>query len=240
MDKTAAQHILITGADKGLGLALVSRFLRGGFQVYAGIYASSDNLQALLQDYGPCLDLVALDVTDMVSIRTAVLQVARLTPALDFLINNAAVYLPKKPVRPLVDVDLTDGHLEETLNVNAFGPLRVTQQFLPLLDRGARKLIINISSEAGSIDSCQRTSEYAYCMSKAALNMQSRILQNDLESRGFRVLVIHPGWMRTDMGGPEADIHPDEAAEGIFGLSMKPWKAGDPMYMDYQGKNFPW
>jgi NAD(P)-dependent dehydrogenase (short-subunit alcohol dehydrogenase family) len=77
-------------------------------------------------------------------------------------------------------------------------------------------------------------------MSKAALNMQSRILQNDLESRGFRVLVIHPGWMRTDMGGPEADIHPDEAAEGIFGLSMKPWKAGDPMYMDYQGKTFPW
>lgn len=240
MDKTAAHHILITGADKGLGLALVSRFLYGGFQVHAGIYASSDNLQALLQDYGPRLDLVSLDVTDMASIRKAVLQVARLTPALDFLINNAAVYLPNKPVRPLGELDLTDGHLEETLNVNAFGPLRVTQQFLPLLDRGARKLIINISSEAGSIDSCQRTSEYAYCMSKAALNMQSRILQNYLESRGFRVLAVHPGWMHTDMGGPEADIHPDEAAEGIFGLSMKPWKAGDPMYMDYQGKTFPW
>jgi NAD(P)-dependent dehydrogenase (short-subunit alcohol dehydrogenase family) len=77
-------------------------------------------------------------------------------------------------------------------------------------------------------------------MSKAALNMQSRILQNDLESRGFRVLVIHPGWMRTDRGGPEADIHPDEAAEGIFRLVMKPWKAGNPMYIDYKGKPFPW
>jgi NAD(P)-dependent dehydrogenase (short-subunit alcohol dehydrogenase family) len=240
MDKTAAHHILITGADKGLGLALVSRFLRGGFQVHSGIYVSSDSLQTLLQDYGPRLDLVSLEVTDMASIREAVVHVTGLTPALDILINNAAVYLPKKPVLPLGKLDLTDGHLEETLNVNAFGPLRVTQQFLPLLDRGARKLILNISSEAGSIENCQRTSEYAYCMSKAALNMQSRILQNDLESRGFRVLVIHPGWMRTDMGGPEADIHPDEAAEGIFRLAMKPWKAGNPMYMDYQGKPFPW
>jgi len=176
----------------------------------------------------------------MTSIRQAALRVASLTQTLDILINNAAVYLPSKLVKPLSELDLTDGHLEATLNVNTFGPLRVTQQFLPLLDKGAGKLIINVSSEAGSIGDCRRSSEYAYCMSKAALNMQSRILQNDLGSRGFRVLVIHPGWMRTDMGGPEADIHPDEAAEGIFGLSMKPWKAGESLYMDYQGKSLPW
>lgn len=231
---------MITGAAKGLGLALVSRFLRGDFQVFAGIHTSTDSLQALLRDYGPRLVLMPLEVTDMTSIRQAVLRVASLTQTLDILINNAAVYLPSKLVKPLSELDLTDGHLEATLNVNTFDPLRVTQQFLPHLDKGAGKLIINVSSEAGSIGDCRRSSEYAYCMSKAALNMQSRILQNDLGSRGFRVLVIHPGWMRTDMGGPEADIHPDEAAEGIFGLSMKPWKAGESLYMDYQGKSLPW
>jgi NAD(P)-dependent dehydrogenase (short-subunit alcohol dehydrogenase family) len=240
INTTLLHQILITGAAKGLGLALVSRFLRGGFQVFAGIHASTDNLQALLRDYGPRLVLVPLEVTDMVSIHQAVLRVTSLTLALDILINNAAVYLPPSPVKLLSELDLTDGHLEATLNVNTFGPLRVTQQFLPLLEKGAGKLIINISSEAGSISDCRRTNEYAYCMSKAALNMQSRILQNDLEPRGFKVLVIHPGWMRTDMGGPEADIHPDEAAEGIFALSTKSWKAGESMYVDYQGKPLPW
>ena len=231
--------VLITGADKGLGLALVSRFLLGGYRVFAGIYASSDNLKTLHQDHAPRLVCVPLDVTDMASIRSAVLQVAELTPELDILVNNAAVHL-QKPVRPLNELDLADGHLEGTLNVNAFGPLRVTQQFLPLLGKGTGKLIINISSEAGSIGNCRRTSEYAYCMSKTALNMQSRILQNDLTSRGFKVLVIHPGWMCTDMGGQEADIHPDESAEGIFLLALKSWTADDPMFMDYQGNPLVW
>lgn len=233
------QQTFITGADKGLGLALVSRFLRGGFRVFAGVYASTDNLQILLQNHGPRLKLVPLDVTDMASIRKAVSQITGLTSALDILVNNAAVYL-QKPVKPLHELDLADGHLEETLNVNAFGPLRVSQQFLPLLGKGTRKLIINISSEAGSISDCWRTSEYAYCMSKAALNMQSRILQNALGDKGFRVLAVHPGWMRTDMGGPDADIHPDEAAEGIFGLAMRGWEAQESIYLDYQGKALQW
>jgi NAD(P)-dependent dehydrogenase (short-subunit alcohol dehydrogenase family) len=77
-------------------------------------------------------------------------------------------------------------------------------------------------------------------MSKAALNMQSRILQNALKPAGFEVLAIHPGWMRTDMGGQEADIHPDEAAEGIFKLALKSNTLGASMYMDYMGNPLPW
>lgn len=240
MDEKNLKKVFITGTDKGLGLYLSSTFLRAGWQVYAGIYRSVDNLQHLELEYGSHLACVSLDVTDMASVITAQQRIATLTEALDVLINNAAVYLPPKPVRQLAELDLTDGHLEETLNVNSLGPLRVTQQFLPLLEKGTTKLIINISSEAGSIGDCWRTSEYAYCMSKAALNMQSRILQNDLKSRGFKVLAIHPGWMRTDMGGQEADIHPGEAAEKIFELAMNPRSATDPMYMDYLGNPLPW
>jgi NAD(P)-dependent dehydrogenase (short-subunit alcohol dehydrogenase family) len=116
----------------------------------------------------------------------------------------------------------------------------MTQQFLPLLQKGQRKLIVNISSEAGSIADCQRQREYAYCMSKAALNMQSKILQNYLGSKGFKVLAVHPGWMQTDMGGSDADIHPDVAAEGIFELAARDWSSNDEIYLDYRGNSMRW
>jgi NAD(P)-dependent dehydrogenase (short-subunit alcohol dehydrogenase family) len=240
MDIQDFQKVFITGADKGLGFSLTSRFLQAGWQVFAGIYVTATNLQTLEKEHGLRLVFIPLDVTDMASVVAARRQTLARTSALDILVNNAAVYLPPKPVKPLVELDLADGHLEMTINVNTFGPLRNTQQFLPLLERGRRKLIINISSEAGSIENCWRTSEYAYCMSKAALNMQSRILHNALTPRGFQVLVIHPGWMRTDMGGPEADIHPDEAAERIYHLANKPRTTGEAIYMDYMGNPLPW
>jgi NAD(P)-dependent dehydrogenase (short-subunit alcohol dehydrogenase family) len=109
-----------------------------------------------------------------------------------------------------------------------------------LLTAGRRKLIVNISSEAGSIGNCWRSAEFGYCMSKAALNMQSKILQNNLGPQGFKVLAIHPGWMQTDMGGAQADIHPDVSAQGIFELALKEWKPEDAIYMDYQGNVLPW
>jgi NAD(P)-dependent dehydrogenase (short-subunit alcohol dehydrogenase family) len=185
------------------------------------------------------LSVAELDVTDLSSIQRAVQTVAEQAPALDILINNAAVYL-EKPVKPLEELDFGDTHFQRTMDVNAFGPLRVIQQFLPLLEKGQRKLIVNISSEAGSVTDCCRAMEYAYCMSKSALNMASRILQNALKPGGFKVLAIHPGWMRTDMGGQDADIAPEEAANGIFNLAMKQWQLDDEIYMDYQGAILPW
>jgi NAD(P)-dependent dehydrogenase (short-subunit alcohol dehydrogenase family) len=77
-------------------------------------------------------------------------------------------------------------------------------------------------------------------MSKAALNMQSKILQNYLKPRGFRVLAVHPGWMRTNMGGPQAPLPSDESAEAIYKLARREWKAEDPIYVDYQGTPLPW
>jgi NAD(P)-dependent dehydrogenase (short-subunit alcohol dehydrogenase family) len=235
MDKT----VFITGADKGLGLSLAKRFLQGGFYVFAGKYLSGKNLGGLARQFPGKLTPVGLDVTDLTSVQRAAQTIAEQTPGLDILINNAAVYL-QKPIKPLEELDFTDMHFQKTMDVNAFGPLRVIQQFLPLLDQGGQKLIVNISSEAGSVTDCTRTSEYAYCMSKSALNMASRILQNYLKPRGFKVLAVHPGWMQTDMGGPEADIHPDEAAESVYDLAMKQWQPEDEIYMDYRGRVISW
>jgi NAD(P)-dependent dehydrogenase (short-subunit alcohol dehydrogenase family) len=233
------QTVFITGADKGLGLSLTAKFIEGGLRVFAGSYFSTAELDKIAEQSPGKLSMTGLDVTDLTSIQRAVQTVAKQTPTLDILINNAAIYL-ERPVKPLEELDVGDMHFQRTMDVNAFGPLRVIQQFLPLLEKGQRKLIVNISSEAGSITDCTRSMEYAYCMSKSALNMASRILQNALEPGGCKVLAIHPGWMRTDMGGRDADIHPDEAANGIFKLAMRQWQSGDEIYMDYQGTILPW
>ena len=232
-------NVLVTGADTGLGLAVVKRFLQGAYEVFAGVYRSALDLNALTLEYGGSLALIPLDVANMDSVRAAVQQVRERTGALDIIINNAGVHL-KNSQLPLAELDLADGHLQRTMDVNTFGPLRVVQQFQPLLEKGDAKLILNISSEAGSISDCRRENQFAYCMSKAALNMQSRILQNYLGPRGFQVLAVHPGWMRTNMGGPQAALDADESAEGIFQLATRKRNTDDPMYVDFRGVPLPW
>ena len=239
MEQKMKQRVLITGANTGLGLSLVKRFLREKFEVFAGVYRSDAELQELIRDDDATLALIPLDVGDTDSVGRAARRVAERTDALDIVINNAGIHL-KNSQPSLEQLDFADQHLQQTMEVNTFGPLRVVQQFLSLLEKGEQKLIINISSEAGSIADCWRESQFAYCMSKAALNMQSKILQNYLKPRGFKVLAVHPGWMRTYMGGPDATISPDESAAGIFELAAREWSAEDPMYMDYRGLPLPW
>ena len=239
MDEKMRQAVVVTGADMGLGLSLVKRFLQAGYRVFAGVYRSAGDLNALVEEYGDALRLVPLDVADMDSVREAARQVAEGIDHLDLVINNAGIHLKDSP-QALEQLDFSNGQFQQTMEVNTFGPLRVVQQFLPLLEGGERKLIINISSEAGSIADCWRESQFAYCMSKAALNMQSKILQNYLKPRGYKVLAIHPGWMRTYMGGPDAALNPDEPADGIFQLAARAWTAEDVIYMDYLGKPLAW
>jgi len=230
--------IFITGADKGLGYSLAQRFLRAGAHVFAGQHQANSDLSDLAKSFPKTLTPISLDVTQLESVSQAANTVAKLVPALDVLINNAGVMLENRT--PLLELDLARLPLFETLDVNTFGPLRMVQQFLPLLEKSDHKLILNISSEAGSITDCWRESEFAYSMSKAALNMQSKILQNHLKPRGFKILAVHPGWMRTDMGGADADINADEAAEGIFNLAVKKWDLDDEIYMDYRAQPISW
>jgi NAD(P)-dependent dehydrogenase (short-subunit alcohol dehydrogenase family) len=231
--------IFITGTDYGLGFSLVKKYLDVGFRVFAGVFQFKDDLDQLAKVNPEKLCLIPLDVTGLDSVRQAAALVSQQTPSLDLLINNAGI-CPKESLKPLDELDLENGQLEQVMEVNAFGALRVTQQFLPLLENGSKKLILNISSEAGSIGDCTRESWFAYCMSKAALNMQCKLLQNWLKPRGFKILAIHPGWMRSHMGSPEADFHPDQSAEAVYQLASKNWEPGSPIYIDYQGKPMDW
>src|SRR5215208_5544819 len=166
--ETQKKTVLITGADAGLGLSLVKRFLQGGFAVFAGVHRSMDALNVLASEYGDALSLIPLDVADLESVRAAARLVSEQTNSLDIIINNAGIHLDNSKL-PLEQLDLSDQHLQRTMEVNAFGPLRVVQQFLSLMEKGETKLILNISSEAGSIADSKRENQFVYCMSKAAL-----------------------------------------------------------------------
>ncbi|WP_334075251.1 MULTISPECIES: SDR family NAD(P)-dependent oxidoreductase [Paenibacillus] len=241
---------LVTGADHGVGLALAETLLEQGGRVFAGRYNPRETaLDELSRRYPDRLTTVSLDIGSDDSVREAAETVEKLTGRLDLLINNAGI---------LGDTEATirEGKMdfEEMLkvyNVNTLGALRVTKAFLSLLLKGEARMIANISSEAGSIGQNKRSGWFAYCMSKAALNMQSSLVFNGIKEAGGRVLVIHPGWVRTYMRGEldaAADLTPAESAENIISLirermrrSAEGARNGEqPEYIDAYGAPLPW
>ena len=223
--------IFITGADRGLGRALVGQFAAKGYRVFAGTFRADTGYDDLAGD----ITAIPLDVSSFASAQAAAGATAAHTPALDILLNNAGIHLDDQN-QVLDDVDLTDGSIQAQFEVNTLGPLRCIQQFLPLLRASQTRRIINISSEAGSIGQSWRVGALGYCMSKAALNMQASILVNHLGREGFRIINLHPGWLVSAIGGPHADITADVAAAGVIDWGLRDWPTDRLTYIDYQGK----
>jgi len=229
--------ILITGANRGLGLALTEKLLAGGHHICAINRRDSDDLLQLQGEYPESLHRYSGDVTDEASIRQALEAIGSQVGALDIVLNNAAVHLDQARL-PLEQVDFSV--YLPAFQVNAVGPLMVVRYALPLLRKGQKKLIVNISSEAGSIGTCWRKSEYSYCMTKAALNMASRILQNAVKEEGIKVLALHPGWFSSDMGGAAAPITPADAAEEIVKQVLNPPGLDGPIFVAPNGEAMEW
>ncbi len=230
-----SEQFLITGARRGLGLAMTGQLLERGCQLNVLVRSESEGLLALKERYGDRLAIFIGDVTDDDSVEKAMSQLAEQRGHLDVLINNAVTYLDGKG--PLEEVDLSI--FGRTFEVNSVGPLRVAKYGLPLIRKGSRKLIVQISSEAGSIGDSWRKAEYAYCMSKSALNMGSSILQNYVAPEGIKVLVMHPGWFNSSGEGP-APISAEQASVRVLETMLKPHAVDGPQYVDLDGKNLPW
>lgn len=229
-------RVLITGAARGLGLALTRQLLERGCHVSVLVRAESDGLRQLQARHGERLGVHTGDVADEASVREALAVVARQLGHIDILINNAVIYLDgSRPAIEEADLSIC----ARTFEVNAVGPLRVVKHALPLVRKGARRLIVNVSSEAGSIGDCRRTREYAYCMSKSALNMGSKLLQNHLAPEGIKVLALHPGWFNSSGKGP-APISAEQAAVKVLELVLRPHAVNEPMYLDPDGNPLPW
>ena len=238
-----AYTVFVTGADRGLGFALCAELLKQNWQVFAGQHKPEwPDLAALAGQYPETLHIVALEVKSVESAKAAAQAVAERTDHVDVLINNAGVSSPTtvRPIREPQDY----AEMQRMYDVNALGALRVTQAFMPLMERGGLKRLCFISSEAGSIARAERTAEFGYCMSKAALNMAVKILSNDLSPRGYTFRVYHPGWIRSYMSGVknmEATFEPEEAAARAIPILLgQPENEGELVLLDHEGNQWPW
>jgi NAD(P)-dependent dehydrogenase (short-subunit alcohol dehydrogenase family) len=223
-------RVVITGTSRGLGAELARQFLARGDTVVAGV---RNPRVARAEER---LTTLRCDVADDESVR----QFARAAGGpIDVLINNAGVSGTR---RPLGELDTAE--LVRVVDVNAAGALRVTRALLPELER-ARARVLNVTSRLGSIaetsgGGSSGAGNYAYKMSKAALNMATRCLAAELAPRGIVVACVHPGWVRTDMGGPSAPLTPEDSARALLALvdGLDASRAG--RFLDWQGAELPW
>ncbi len=219
--------ILITGVDKGIGHALMQKFLDEGHFVIALFYANRPEPNDNLMDF-------ALDLGKPESIASCVTAITNFGKHIDILINNAGILADEEETSVVVE------KLRKTLEVNLIGTIDFTERLIPLMEDGGH--IVNISSTAGSLELVGKVSHFighypAYKISKVALNMYTRTLALELKDRGIIVSSAHPGWTQTDMGGKEADITPKQAADGIYDLAVsRPETAG----FWFAGKRLPW
>ena len=233
--------IVVTGADRGLGFELVRQYLERGDRVFAGKYRNNWHLlEGLKETWPETLQIVPLDVRSQESVRHAADLILEKTDAVDILINNAGVWLDHDTGTILDDRIDYDAILEQ-IQVNALGALRVTQALIGAVLNSFDQLVVNVSSEAASMTECSKDSQFGYCMSKAALNMATKLLDNYLADRSIRLLAVQPGWMRTDMGGQNADLDPYDAAAQLVRLFGEMDRTDrEPLFVGNDGTQIPW
>jgi NAD(P)-dependent dehydrogenase (short-subunit alcohol dehydrogenase family) len=208
------ETVLITGANRGIGQALVEALLREGYAVIAGCRhpEAATQLQQLAASRSGLLDLLLLDVNSDELILAAIEKVRKARNRLDVIVNNAGL-MPEEGNESITDLPLA--HFRSAFETNVVGCARVIRAFLPLLRESHRPRIFNVSSGLGSISTRDDASHYAYAVSKAALNMLTRSIALELMAEGITTVAISPGWVRTEMGGSEATLSPEESARSL-------------------------
>jgi NAD(P)-dependent dehydrogenase (short-subunit alcohol dehydrogenase family) len=231
---TDPMQIVLTGASRGLGLEFTRRYLEAGHRVVATCRHPdrARGLHELAERHGGQLRIAACDVADP----AACARIADLVPSdrIDLLIHNAGVFGGDDETIEEVDLD----EVARAFDVNALGPLRVTRGLWWRLGEGSR--IVAVTSLMGSIADNTSGGRYGYRMSKAALNMAVRCLGHDCRPRGMVSFAIHPGWVRTDMGGPSAPLSIEESVASMVATIASRTVEHDGMFFDRDGEVLPW
>lgn len=221
--------VLITGANRGIGLEYARQFAARGHRVIG----TARDVSAVEELKATGAQVEALDVTDAASVAALAKRLDGVP--IDILINNAGMFDRRDSTLDKVDFAM----LEQTFAVNTFGPLRVTQALLPNLRIGQRKLIVNMSSHLGSV-AHSTGGWYAYRSSKTALNQINKILSVELGKEGFVAVVLHPGWVRTELGGMNATYGTEESVRGLLTVIEGLDAEDNGRFYDFQGKPIEW
>lgn len=217
--------LLLTGANRGIGRKLAEFYAADGWEVLAAC-RDPKRYDGPGQAFG-------LDVTDPASITAAVDTVG--DRPIDLLWNNAGVYLDKGMALDAMDWDAW----EETFRINTIAPLRLAQAFRSNVASSGKKVMAFTTSKMASIALLSGGS-YAYRSSKTALNMAVAVLTKDVAAQGIRTVLLHPGWVRTDMGGAGADIDADTSARGMKQVVDTLPADSSGQFLNYDGMEFPW
>ena len=227
--KAEPSNYLVTGANRGIGLAFARALSRRGDRVIA---TARDPAKA--RELGGLeVQVEALDVADEQSIVSLARRLAG--EPIDVLINNAGVGEAGPGLEGLSVEDL-----ESTLRVNAIGPVIVTRELLPNLRAGRRRTVVNLSSGLGSVSGNTDGGWSAYRASKAALNQLTRTMAAELARERFICIVISPGWVRTDMGGGGASLSPDQSVAAMLKVIDRLGPKDTGRFLDQHGKDVPW
>ncbi len=227
---------LITGGNRGLGLEFATQYLADGWQVFAACRDpnSASELHRLADASGHQLRILALDVTNPASVKAVAAELDG--QAIDLLLNNAGVGGARGQTIGNIDYEAW----AKVLDVNTMGPLRVSEAFIEHIARSDRKLIVTLTSGMGSIADNTSGGAFAYRSSKAAVNMVMRSLAIDLAPRGITCVVVNPGWVQTDMGGPHATLTPAESVSRLRQLFDRLGPTQSGKFFNHDGREYAW
>jgi len=239
------RRVVVTGANRGLGLEFTRQLLAAGDEVVATARhpKTADELNKLVSTSGGRGTVVRLDVADPDEVAAAALHVGERFEGVDLLLNNAGVWsAPGQPERLSAGAlaDLRPEPVLDVLRTNAVGPLLVTQALAAPLAAAGRSVVVNLTSGLGSLAGATGRGNIAYGMSKAALNMATRHLAAELARQWTVVVAMSPGWVATDMGGPGAALEPPESVRGMLNVvdGLTPAQSGS--FLDHTGATVPW
>lgn len=230
-------EIVITGVNRGIGLEFARQYLEDGWKV-AGTVRSKDKTPELRNLEKKHLGKFSVEIADATcddqceAFRDSVKEQFG---SIQMVICNAAIYGDRSR-QSFEDAD--DETMIETFRVNALGPLRIARLFAPLISRDG--VLVNITSKMGSIEDNTSGGSYAYRTSKAALNMITRSLAHDLDESRIRCVVIHPGWVETRMGGPNALITTEESVSNMRRFIGDLSNEQTGQFFNYDGTPIPW
>ena len=230
---------LITGANRGIGLEFCRQYAADGWRVQA-CCRDPDGAGALADLAAAADGRVAihrLDVTDGAEVAAVAAAIDTGNDAgIDLLVNNAGVSGPERQTAADMDFD----GWAKAFATNAMAPLRVAQAFAPLVVRSDGKLIVTISSRLGSMTANRSGGRIAYRSTKAAVNQVMRSLAFELAGLGVRCVLFHPGWVRTDMGGPGAALGPAESVTAMRRRIDRLTPEDNGMFLSYDGTELDW